>query len=162
MLRRFDMPVLCALTILSISVGLLVGCGSSSSTSSHSSASTPSSGTTAASTSAKPSYCAALSNLEASVKALPSIDEIKKNGTGAVESGVAKVQADANTVVNEAQSDFASQTSALKTSVDKLSASVNQLSSPPTTSQLAALPAEISAVSTATQDLAQSAAPKCS
>jgi maltose-binding protein MalE len=154
------MPALFALTILSISV--LVGCGSSSTSSASGSTSSPSSGTTAVSASAKPSYCAALSNLEASVKAIPSVDEIKKNGTSAVESAVAKVQADANVVVNEAKSDFASQTSALKTSVDTLSASVKQLSSPPTGSQLAALPAEISAVATATTDLSQSASPKCS
>ena len=121
-----------------------------------------SSSTTAVSASTKPSYCAALSNLEASVKAIPSIDEIKKNGTSALESAVVKVQADANIVVSEAKTDFASQTSALKTSVDKLSASVKQLSSPPTGSQLAALPAEISAVATATTDLSKSAAPKCS
>ena len=164
--RRFEMRVLCSLTILSISVGLLAGCGSSSSSSTASSASsstaTASSSAAASSSATKPSYCAALTNLEASVKAIPSIDEIKKNGTSAVQSAVAKVRADANIVVDEAKSDFASQTSALKTSVDKLSATVNQLSSPPTGSQLAALPAEISAVATATTDLSKSASPKCS
>ena len=67
----------------------------------------------------------------------------------------------ATTVVNDAKSQFASQTSALKSSVDKLSGSVQQMSSPPTTDQLKALPGQVSAVSAATKDLKNAASPSC-
>ncbi len=137
---------------------LLVGCGSGSSTSSSSSKASASSATT---TGGKPSYCAAVSDLEKSVKAVPTTDLVK-NGTSGLKSEVAQAQKDAAAVVNEAKSNLAAQTSALKSSVDKLLGSVNQLASSPTTSQPAALPAELSAVSTATKNLISSASPKCS
>ena len=137
---------------------LFAGCGSGSSSSTTSSSAASTSGT--AST-GKPSYCASLSKLEASVKAIPSADEVKKNGTNALKSAVSQVQMNASTVVSEAKTQFASQTSVLNSSVDTLSKSVQQMASPPTASELAALPAQLVAVSTATKNLKESASPTC-
>jgi len=96
-----------------------------------------------------------------SVKAIPSPSEIKKNGTNALKSAVSQVQMNATTVVNDAKSQFATQASALKSSVDTLSGSVKQMSSPPTAAQLKALPAQVSAVVTATKNFTSAASPKC-
>jgi hypothetical protein len=74
--------------------------------------------------------------LEASVKAIPGLEEVKKNGTNALKSSITQVQMNATTVVNEAEAQFASQTSALKSAIDTLSTSVQQVASPPTASQV--------------------------
>ena len=154
---------LSALTLtLALGAVLLAGCGSNSSTSTHAASTTAAATTTAATSTAasKPPYCAAISTLEQSVKAIPNVSVIK-NGTSSLKAAVAQVQTNATTVVNEAKTQFATQTSALKTSVDTLSTSVQQLASTPTAAQLKALPGQISAMSTATKSLVDSTSPTC-
>lgn len=148
---------LTCLVALALGAALLVGCGSSSSTSTHAAATTTAATTTAA---GKPPYCAAISNLEQSVKAIPNVSVVK-NGTSSLKAAVSQVQSDATTVVNEAKSQFATQTSALKTAVNALSTSVQQMASSPTAAQLKALPSQISAVTTATKKLVDSTSPTC-
>ena len=70
--------------------------------------------------SSKPSYCSSVSNLKSSIKALPSTN-IVATGLNGLESAVTKVQSDATTAINAAKSDFPTETSALKSSIDTLS-----------------------------------------
>src|SRR5215475_10855210 len=73
--------------------------------------------------SSKPSYCSSVSNLEASIKALPSTN-IVQSGVNGLKTAVAKVQSDAETAINDAKSDLPTETTDLKNSVDGLSTAV--------------------------------------
>lgn len=132
-------PAVLALLALLIGGGLLAGCGSSS----------------------KPAYCSPVSKVEAAVKSLPTVDEVKKNGVGTLKSAVLQLQQNATAAVNQAKSDFSSQTTALKTSVDALSSTVNQVVGTPSRQTLAQLPAELSAVRTAAKNLQSAVSSKC-
>ena len=132
-------PAVLALLALLIAGGLLAGCGSSS----------------------KPAYCSPVSKVETAVKSLPTVDDVKKNGIGTLKSAVLQLQQNATAAVNQAKSDFSSQTTALKTSVDALSSTVNQVVGTPSRQTLAQLPAELSAVRTAAKNLQSAVSSKC-
>ncbi len=127
------------LVSLALFAGLIAACGGSS----------------------KPSYCSSVSSLESSIKALPSTNVIQ-NGVSALETAVSKVQSDAQTAVNAAKSDFPSETSALKSSVDTLSATAKQAASSPSPATLVQLPAQVSAVVTAAKNFQSATKSKCS
>jgi hypothetical protein len=110
--------------------------------------------------SGKPSYCSAVSDLKSSIKALPSTDVVQ-NGTSALESAFSKVQDNATAVVNDAKSDFPSETSAVKTSVDALSSTVKQLAGSPSAALIAQLPGQAAGVASAVQNLTSAATSKC-
>jgi hypothetical protein len=111
--------------------------------------------------SSKPSYCSAVSNLESSIKALPSTN-IVQTGLNGLKSAVQKVQSDAQTAINNAKSDFPTETSALKSSIDSLSATVKQVASSPSAATIAQLPAQVSAVVTAVDNFQSATKSKCS
>jgi hypothetical protein len=126
------------LAVLSACGALAAGCGSSS----------------------KPSYCSSLSNLETSIKALPNV-EVVKNGTSALESALQKVQSDANALVSSAKSDFPNESSAVKSSVDALSSTVEQLASSPSAALIAQVPGQVTAVANAAKSLSSATSSKC-
>ena len=66
--------------------------------------------------SSKPDYCSSRTNLENSVKGLASLNA--SSGISGLKAQLGKIQSDVNTLVSQAKSDFPSQTSALKSSVD--------------------------------------------
>ena len=68
--------------------------------------------------SSKPSYCSDRSNLESSVKGLTSA--ATSGDVSALKSQVTTIKSDATSVVSSAKSDFPTQTSAIKSSVDAL------------------------------------------
>ncbi len=71
--------------------------------------------------SSKPAYCSDRTNLENSIKNLPSLFATYfSSGVSGLKSQINTIVSDANSVVNSAKSDFPSQTSAVKTSVDAL------------------------------------------
>jgi len=156
MRRRLSRPPGQLRLLLVVGAVALAGCGGSSSTASSSQ---PQASATAGS---KPAYCASLENLKASIRAIPGPRAIKQNGTNSLDSALAKVKTNATAVVDDAKSQFTSQTRALDSAVGALSTSVSQLSSPPTGAQLQALRPQISAVVTAARELKDSAAPRCS
>ena len=155
MRRRLRRPPVQLRWLLVVGAVALAGCGSSSSGSKQ-----PQASATAAA--GKPAYCASLENLKASVKAIPSLSEIRQNGTSSLDSALAKVKTNATAVVNDAKTQFKSQTSALDSAIGTLSTSVSQLAKPPTVAQLKALRPQLSAVGTAARELESSASPKCS
>ena len=135
-LRRLALAALLAVLISGV---LLAGCGSSS----------------------KPSYCDPITKAEDAIKSLPTAQDVKKNGVGTLSSALSTLQQDATNAVNQAKSDFSSQTTALKNSVDTLSRTVKQLVSSPSVSALAQLPAQLSAVATNGKNLQSAVASKC-
>jgi hypothetical protein len=111
--------------------------------------------------SSKPSYCSSVSNLESSIKALPSTN-IVQTGLNGLETAVSKVQSDAQTAVNAAKSDFPTETSALESSVTTLSATVKGAVSSPSVSTIAQIPGQVSAVVTAANNFQSATKSKCS
>jgi hypothetical protein len=71
------------------------------------------------------------------------------------------LQKNATAAVNQAKSDFSSQTTALKSSVDALTTTVKQVTGTPSLQTLGQLPAELSAVSTAAKNLQTAVSSKC-
>ena len=111
--------------------------------------------------SSKPSYCSSVSNLESSIKALPSTN-IVQTGLNGLETAVSKVQTDAQTAVNAAKSDFPTESSALKSSIDALSATVKSAVSAPSPATIAQIPAQASAAITAVNNFQSATKSKCS
>ena len=138
--KRQRHPTLLAVLALLIGALLSAGCGGSSS---------------------KPAYCDPVSKTENALKSLPSAQDVKQNGAGTLKSALSALEKNATTAVNEAKSDFSSQTTALKNSVDALSTTVKQLASSPSAVTLAQLPAQFSAVKTAAKNLQSAVSSKC-
>jgi hypothetical protein len=111
--------------------------------------------------SSKPSYCSSVSNLESSIKALPSTNVVA-TGLNGLKTAVAKVQTDATAAINDAKSDFPTETSALKSSIDTLSTTVKSAASSPSAATIAQLPSQISAVVTAVDNFQSATKSKCS
>lgn len=129
------MPVM---TVAAVAVAIAAtGCGSSS----------------------KPSYCGKLSDLQSSVKDLPSATT--SGGVSGLRSQLATVESDARAVVDAARSDFPSETAALSGSVAQLNVSVRALPSNPSASQLAGVAANASAVVTSVKGFASATSSKC-
>jgi hypothetical protein len=132
-------PVVAALPALAIGGALLTGCGVSS----------------------KPAYCDPVTKTENAVKSLPSAGDVKKNGVGTLKTALATLQQNATTAVNQAKSDFSSQTTALKNSVDALSSTAKQLGGSLSVQTVGQLASELSAVSTAAKNLQGAVSSKC-
>jgi cell division septation protein DedD len=111
--------------------------------------------------SSKPSYCSSVSNLESSIKALPSTN-ILQTGLSGLETAVTKVQTDAQTAVTAAKSDFPTESSALKSSIDALSATVKSAVNSPSPATIAQIPAQASAAITAVNNFQSATKSKCS
>jgi hypothetical protein len=107
----------------------------------------------------KPAYCSDRSNLENSVKDLPSV--ASSSGMSGLTSQVTKVQSDATSLVNAAKDDFPSETSAVKSSVDTLQSSANALPSSPSTAQIAAIGADAANVVSSVKTFSDASASKC-
>jgi outer membrane murein-binding lipoprotein Lpp len=127
-----------ALLALLIGGGLFAGCGSS-----------------------KPAYCNPVSKTEDAVKSLPTAQDVKANGVATLTSALSTLKQNATTAINQAKSDFSSQTTALNNSVDALSSTVKQLTSPLSAATLAQLTAELSAVRTDAKNLQSAVSSKC-
>ena len=110
--------------------------------------------------SSKPAYCSDRTNLENSVKNLPSV--ASSSGVSGLKSQINTIVSDANSVVNSAKSDFPSQTSAVKTSVDALQTAVKALPSSPSASQIAAIGLSAKNVVSSVTSFSDATKSKCS
>ena len=110
--------------------------------------------------SSKPAYCSDRTNLENSVKNLPSVTS--SSGVSGLKSQLTTIESDATAVVNSAKSDFPSQTSAVKTSVDALQSAVKALPSSPSASQIAAIGLDAKAVVSSVKSFSDASSSKCS
>ena len=110
--------------------------------------------------SSKPAYCSDRTNLENSVKNLPSVTS--SSGVSGLKSQLTTIESDATAVVSSAGSDFPSQTSAVKTSVDALQSAVTALPSSPSASQIAAIGLASKNVVSSVKSFTDATSSKCS
>jgi len=110
--------------------------------------------------SSKPAYCSDRTNLNNSVKNLPSVTS--SSGISGLTSQLATIQSDATSLVSAAKSDFPTQTSAVKTSVDTLKSAVNALPSSPSASQIAAIALDAGNVVNSVKSFVDTSKSKCS
>jgi hypothetical protein len=110
--------------------------------------------------SSKPAYCSDRTNLENSVKNLPS--SVSSNGISSLPSEVTTIKNDATKVVSAAKSDFPSETSAVKSSVDTLQSAVKALPSSPSATQIAAVAANAASVVSSVKSFTDASKSKCS
>ncbi|MGB8874976.1 MAG: hypothetical protein WCD11_01600 [Solirubrobacteraceae bacterium] len=110
--------------------------------------------------SSKPAYCSDRTNLENSVKNLPSVTS--SSGVSGLKSQINTIVSDANAVVSSAKSDFPTQTSAVKTSVDTLQTAVKALPSSPSATQVAAIATDAASVKSSVKSFTDASKSKCS
>jgi hypothetical protein len=112
--------------------------------------------------SSKPAYCSTRTNLENLIKATSGLETVRK-------AQFDQIQRDANTLVSQAKSDFPSQTSAIKSSMDALVSAVNALpvpipagQTPIPASQMARLASAASSVVSSVKSFVDATNSKCS
>lgn len=109
--------------------------------------------------SSKPAYCTARTNLNNSIKNLPSA--ASSSGISGLTSQIATIQSDATSLVNAAKSDFPSETSAVKSSVDALSTAVKALPSSPSAAQIAPIAIDAANVVSSVKSFVDNTQSKC-
>jgi hypothetical protein len=117
-------------------------------------------GCSSSSSSSKPAYCAAASQLRTSVNDLGNIT-INVHDLSSVSTAVSKVQANAKTFATEAKSAYPSQTTALQSSLSSLETAVKSAVSQPSLTTVAAVVSSVSQVKTATDSLQTAVKGKC-
>ena len=110
--------------------------------------------------SSKPAYCTDRTNLENSIKGLTSLSA--SSGVSGLKAQLTTIASDATSVVNAAKSDFPSQTSAVKTSVDALQGAVNALPSSPSATQVAGIASDAASVVNSVKSFTAASKSKCS
>jgi hypothetical protein len=109
--------------------------------------------------SSKPSYCADRGNLESSVKDLPSA--ARTGGTGGLQSQLTTIESAATAAIDSAKSDFPTETSTLKTTVDQLKTGVEGLPASPSVADLAPVALNATAVVNAVKGFTSATKSKC-
>lgn len=151
---------LAALAAVAIGAGPLAACGTSNSSSTSKSPSGGASTNPTGGAAAPAPYCTALTNLESSIKALAG-PEVVHHGTSALEANFEKVKQNAEAVLDATRSEFPSQSAALKSSVDTLASTVEQIAHAPSAALIARLPGQVSSVATQAKNLRAAASSKC-
>jgi hypothetical protein len=128
----------------------MIGSGVVACSSSASSSSSPS----------KPPLCSSLDALKASVHKLGEVD-VRANGLSELRTNIAQVSADADTVVREAQSHYASEASRLKADVSALKSAASAAQANPSAATLSAVGTAISNTASGVTALADQAASTC-
>jgi hypothetical protein len=131
--------LLAVAAISATAFGALAGCGGSSS---------------------KPAYCSDRSNLKDSVSGMTDVN-LKSDGVSALQSQLQKVQSDAKALVASAKSDFPDETSAITSSVSKLSTALAALSSSPSPQQLVTVAGDVSGVTSAFKNFSNATSSDC-
>ena len=108
-----------------------------------------------------PAYCENVADLKVSVDDVKNVELGESDALSTLQTELPQIRSDANAVVSSAKEDFPSETSALKSSVSKVSTTIEQLPASPTAQQLAPLAQEISSVVTAAQDLDSATSSAC-
>ena len=110
--------------------------------------------------SSKPAYCSDRTNLENSIKNLPSVTS--SSGISGLQTQLKTIESDATSLVSAAKSDFPSETSAVKSSVDALQSAVKALPSSPSSVQIAEIAADASNVVSSVNSFSNASKSKCS
>ena len=108
-----------------------------------------------------PDYCENVADLQVSIDDVKTVQLTDSDALSTLQGELPQVRSDANAVVSSAKQDFPNETSALKSSISKLSTTIDQLPESPTAQQLAPLAQEINSVVTAAQDLDSATSSAC-
>ena len=118
------------------------------------------SGSSSGSSSSKPAYCTAASQLKTSVHNLANV-KVATNGLSSLQTALSKVQASATTFAADAKSAYPSQTTALKNSLSSLDTAIKSAKGqPPLTAATAVVPA-VTQVKTSASNLQSAVKGKC-
>ena len=109
--------------------------------------------------SSKPAYCSDRTNLENSIKGLTNLND--SSGISGLASQVTTIKGDATALVKSAQSDFPTQSGAVKSSVDTLQSAVKALPSSPSASQVAVVAADAASVVSSVTSFVDATKSKC-
>jgi hypothetical protein len=107
----------------------------------------------------KPGYCADRSQLESSIKDLTNLDP--SQGVSGLQTKLRTIEQDAKTLVASARSDFPSETSAIRSSVDALSTDLRALPSNPSVAQIGSLATDASSVVSAVSGFVEATKSQC-
>ena len=117
-------------------------------------------GCSSGSSSSKPAYCTAASQLKTSVHNLGNVN-VATNGLSSLQTALSKVQTSANTFAADAKSAYPSQTTALKNSLSSLDTAIKSAKGqPPLTAATAVVPA-VTQVKTSASNLQSAVKGKC-
>ena len=117
-------------------------------------------GSSSSSSSSKPAYCTAASQLKTSVHNLGNVN-VAKNGLSSLQTALSKVQTSATIFAADAKSAYPSQTTALKNSLSSLETAIKSAKGqPPLTAAAAVVPA-VAQVKTSASNLQSAVKGKC-
>lgn len=108
----------------------------------------------------KPSYCSQVSELKKAVEGLANVN-IVKGGTDALNAQLQKIQTEAKGAVSALKSDFPSDTTAFKNSLNGLETSAQQLTASPSPAAVADVATKAASTVTAGKDLINATSSKC-
>lgn len=109
--------------------------------------------------SSKPGYCADRTRLETDIKEVSKLD--LSAGLSGVEAQLKAIQSDANALVASAKSDFPTETSAIRSSIDTFASAIRALPSNPSPQQIASLATDASSVVSAVNGFVDASKSKC-
>jgi hypothetical protein len=109
--------------------------------------------------SSKPAYCSDRTQLENSVKDLPSA--ASSSGISGLTSQLTKIKSDATALSASAKSDFPTESSAVKSSVRALESAVKALPSSPSTAQIAGIATASAGVVSSVNSFVDASKSKC-
>jgi hypothetical protein len=109
--------------------------------------------------SSKPGYCSDRANLESSIKGLTDLNA--SSGINGLKTQLGKIQTAVTSLVNSAKSDFPNETSAIKSSLDALTTTVNGLAANPSAAQIATAGKQASDFASSVQTFITSTSSKC-
>jgi hypothetical protein len=109
--------------------------------------------------SSKPDYCSTRSDLQRSIEGLTNLTP--SSGLSGVQAQLKQIQSEANTLVAQAKSDFPSQTSAIRSSVNTVVSAVRALPSNPSASQIATVANDALAVVNSVRRFVDDSSSKC-
>jgi hypothetical protein len=112
----------------------------------------------------KPAYCAQVTNLENSIKALEKV-EPNPSDVSAITTAVQKVGTSANELTTALKTEFAPQTAAIKSSFAALEKSIKEVTSAPSSSTVAhafsVVPAELESLKHSVSEIQEVTKSKC-
>lgn len=107
----------------------------------------------------KPGYCADKSQLESSIKALPS--SVTSGDLSGLQTQAKTVESDAQALVDSAKGEFPSETSAITSSIDSLKSTIEGLGSSPSAADLGQIVSGAGNVASAVKAFASAAGSAC-
>jgi hypothetical protein len=125
-----------AVALLSLSVLIAAGCGTS-----------------------KPAYCSKANDLQGALDTLKS--DVSDGNVSAISSDVQTAKTDLDAVASSANSDFPSETRAVRSSLSTLASAIKALPSSPSTSDLVRLAGDVTAVKTAVDNFKTATSSEC-